>query len=107
MRQKEKAKLELERFVMINDLLTAQGLSDRALRVMIQDARAVQNMFADVFAYLDTTDDEEDRKQIEHIEDLAIDNLKRIERLQKYQADLRKMYKTILNELDMAKYYEP
>lgn len=107
MRQKEKEKLALERFVMMNDLLTAQGLSDRALRVMIQDARAVQNMFADVFAYLDTTDDEEDRKQIEHIEDLAIDNLKRIERLQKYQADLRKMYKTILSELDMAKYYEP
>ena len=103
MRHKEK--MEMIQSVIATDLLTAQGLTDRAIREIMTDANAIQNMFADVFAYLDTSD--EDATDIAHIEYLATDNQKRIERLQEHQNKFRKLYQELMHEVATMGYYEP
>lgn len=88
----------------IEAMLEAQGITQRTLRQMINEARAVQTMFADAIAYIDTSD--EDAETIEMLEDHAIDNIKRIERLQHYEKKANELFKEILFELNNFDKYE-
>lgn len=84
----------------------AKKLTEFTLVSMLEDATAVQEMFADTYTYMsDSQINDADLK--ENIEDFAIENEKRIQRLNHYRKEMTNLFEAILDEIQANKYYQP